>query len=540
MCVTILTNPPVALSVEEATAAREMWKWYLQYGREDDPVNLARQCEQIYNDLPISRWRLHDFFRFETEEKLAPETARVAADFRNAPGPETMTEFFDAAKQYLDAARRGLSDMADDWRVSNLADACVDQLALYTNPPNSAVTAFVRNTLSQPDPAQGNAMAWGFTVRLCRRHLCAVKNEGNAAVAPGLARLLDLAAAKPRLLWGLYGNVHPNNAGTLTGVELNCILSYEHRFSVREWFILLGAFYTVDAQGVQNRLRTRLDDMRDDPIESSQCMGHFIKSVHITARRYDWPKSQLPVEWIIDMIIEFGLDGALLGMYDLEWLRDQAGFRLSMVKLTDLISSRIKLEESPKPSDSFEIVPHDFAIGTWAHFDSDSQVEVEAFHEFCQMALGHSFTAIYWMPKYVVQLDPLGQQVAEYVRKHLADTPDINGDSLARLGYLASVYPDDSDAWASIALPICVKAQAFRREDREHVYFGLAQKKTGVLRSMPGEVADYYVQRCDSATHLLSAEPPRSPLRPYRKWVLRCAERDLRLEKGKAEEDANG
>ena len=512
MCATILKNPPIALSVEEATAAREMWKWYLQYGREDDPVNLARQCEQIYNDLPISRWRLHDFFRFETEEKLAPETERVSAAFRNAPGPETMTDFFDAAKQYLDAARRGLSDMADDWRVSNLADACVDQLDLGTNPPPpNAVTAFVREGLSQLDPVQGNTMAWGFTVSLCRRHLFVVKNEGDAAVASGLAMLLDMAAAKPRLLWGLYRNVHPVTTGTLIRDELDCILSHEAGFSVREWFILLGAFYAVDAQEIQDRLRTRLDDMRDDPIESSQSMGCFIRSVHITALRYDWPPPQIPVGWIIDMITAFGLDGALLGMHDIECLRDQAGFRLSMVQLTELIGSRIKLEESPQPSDSFEIVPHDLSIGTWAHFDTNSQVEVEAFHEFCQMALGNSFTAIYWMPKYVVQLDPSGQQVAAYVRKHLADTPDINGDSLARLGYLASVYPDDSDAWVSIARPICVKAQAFRREDREHVYFGLARKETGVLSSMPGEVADYYVQRRESAARLLSAELPGSP-----------------------------
>jgi hypothetical protein len=430
--------------------------------------------------------------------------------------------------------------MADDWRVSDLADACVDQLALDTDPPSNAVSAFVRQVLSQPDPVQGNAMAWGFAVRLCRRHLLAVKSEGDAAVAPGLAGLLDMAAAKPRLLWGLYANVHPATTGTLTRAELDCILFHEVGFSAREWFILLGAFYAVDAAGVQVRLRTRLDGMRDAPVESSECLGRFIRSAHIAALRYEWPAQQLPVGWIIDMIIAFGLDGALLGMHDLEWLREQAGFRLSMVKLTALIRSRIKLEESPKPSDRFEIVPHDFAVGTWTHFDTSNQTEVAAFDEFCQMALGHSFTALYWMPKYIVQLDPSGQQVAAYVGKHLADTPNITSDALARLGYLASVYSDDSDAWVAIARPVCLKAQVFRREDREHVYFGLTRKETGVLRSMPGEVADYYVQRRDGAARLLQVEPPTSSLRPYREWVLRCSEEDLRREEGRAEEDADG
>lgn len=538
-CAAILTAPPVALSVEEATAAREMWKWYLQYGREDDPVELARQCEEIYNGLPIARWRLHDFFRFETEEELAPETKRVAAAFRNAPGPETMAEFFDAAKQYLDAARRGRSDMADDWRVSDLADACVDQLALDTDPPSNAVTAFVRQVLSQPDPVQGNTMAWGFTVRLCRRHLFAIKSEGDAAIAPGLAGLLDMAAAKPRLLWGLYANVHPATTGTLTRAELDCILSHEDGFSVREWFILLGAFYAVDAAGVQDRLRARLDGMRDDPGEASDCLRCFIRSTHIAALRYDWPAPQLPVAWIIDMITAFGLDGALLGMHDLEWLREQAGFRLSMVQLTALIRSRIELERRPKPSDRFEIVPHDFAVGTWTHFDTSSQAEVEAFHQFCQMALGRSFTAIYWMPKYVVQLDPSGQQVAAYVGKHLADTPNITSDALARLGYLASVYPDDSEAWVVIACTVCARAASMTRQEREKVYFGLARKETGTLSGVPGEVHPYYVQARERAAELCSAEPPSSPLCGYREWALWRAETDLKREIESAEEDVN-
>jgi hypothetical protein len=537
-CAGILAAPAVALSVEEVTAAREMWKWYLQHGREDDPVDLARECERIHNDLPTSRWRLHEFFRFETEEELAPETARVAAAFGNADRTEVITEFFDAAKEYLRAARGDREDMADDWRISDLVDACADQLALDASFPGNPLTAFVRQVLAQPEP--DNMVAWGFAVRLCRRHLLAVKSEGNDAIAPALTGLLDMAAAKPRLLWGLYRNVHPNSAGVLSRAELDCIVAHEDGFSVREWFVLLGAFNGVDAQGIQSRLRARFDAMCDDPVEASECMGCFIRSVHIAARRYDWPGPQLPVGWIMDAITAFNLDAAPLGMHDLEWLRDQAEFRLNMVQLTALVRSRIELERQHEAGDRFEILPHDFAVGSWTAFDASAPSEVEAFGEFCQMALGRSFTALYWMPKYIAQLDPSGQQVGDYVARHLADSPGIDSDALARLGYLASAYPDDSDAWATIARPICMKAQASRREDREHVYFGLTKKETGVLRSMPGEVADYYVQRRDNAVCLLEAETPTSPMRPYREWVLRCAEENLRREEGRAEEDADG
>jgi hypothetical protein len=310
-----------------------------------------------------------------------------------------------------------------------------------------------------------------FAVSLCRRSLLASKTAGHIPVKTVLAQLLDISAAESRLLWGLFSNAHPASTGPLTNEELRCVLAHEDGFSGREWFIILGAFVVIDAREILERLRSRLDAMRDDPVEASQCLGYFIRSVHITALRFDWPKPQLPVGWIIDVITAFKLDGALLGMHDLEWLRDEAGFRLSMVQLTALISSRIKLERVPKPRDRFHILPHDFAIGTWTTLDTSDPSEVEAFREFCQMALGRNFTALYWMPKYIAQLDPSGQLVGDFAARHLAETPGIDGDALARLGYLASAYPDDSDAWATIARPICVKAQTFRREDREHVYF---------------------------------------------------------------------
>lgn len=535
-CAAILSSPPMPLTIEEATQARKMWSWYLEYGGDDDPMDLARQCEQIYNGL--SRWRLHDFFRFETEEELAPATARIAGILRAAPGPELFAEFFDETMKYLNAARQGRQDGADYGRISDLADACADLFALDADGPGNALTTFVVSVLGQLEPE--NQRAWEFAAKVCQRHLLAVKTVEGADIANDLARLLGITAAKSRLLWELYCNVHPASIGTLTGTELDCILAHEDGFSGREWFVLLGAFSAVDQGGVQTRLHDRLDSLHDDPVEASRCMACFISSAHLAALRYDWPPTQLPIAWIITMITEFQLDGALLGMHDLEWLRNHASFRLDLVQLAALIHFRIELEQRPKPSDRFEIVPHEFEISAWCNFDNTDRKEVDAFNEFCSMALGRSFTAMYWMPKYIAQLDPSGQHVGPFVEQHLSDRPEIDGNELARLGYLASAYPDDSDAWTAIAHPICASAQAMRREEREHVYFGLSRKETGVISSMPGQEADYYIQRLDSAVRLRDAEPHDSPLRGYREWKLHCAEADHRRARERAEEDANG
>lgn len=93
---------------------------------------------------------------------------------------------------------------------------------------------------------------------------------------------------------------------------------------------------------------------------------------------------------------------------------------------------------------------------------------------------------------------------------------------------------------ASVANPICARAATLTRDEREHVFFGLARKETGVLSSAPGQVPDYYLQVRDLALRMRNAEPPDSPLRGYREWALRRAEVDLQHEQQRAEEVENG
>lgn len=536
-CKEILQTSPT-VSVEEATAAREMWHWYLEYGGENDPVDLARQCEQIYNALPVSQWRLHTFFAFETEENLAPETQRVADAFRRADKPETIHEFFHAAKVYLEAARQGHGDLADNWRFSDLAKACFDSSIFESNPPSTALRGFVRQILSQPDPRQGDMTAWHFSVQLCRRYLFEIKKGNVADTLSGLQRLLEMTTAKSRLLWGIYANVHPLTTGTLTPAELDCLQSQESGFSEREWFSLLGAFCHVDCERVQKLIQAHFEGKPFAPVESRECMGGFICQMALTALRYEQHPAPQVIGWIIDLIKNLHLDGVLLGMPDLERLREKVDFRLTMVQFSDLIASRIALEQRPKPCDDFKIVPYDFAIHSWVNFDANNPMEVEAFHKLCQMALGQSFIALYWLPKYLAQIDSTGCSVANFVTQYLAKKQEIHGRELARLGYLASAYPDDSKAWMEIARPICEKAQTFSREDRERVFLGLARKETGVMSSAPGP--DYYVPRLDTVVRMLANEPQTSPIRPYFEWALRRAEEELRHEEARVEEDNNG
>lgn len=534
-CAAILRSPPIPLTIEEATQAREMWSWYLEYGRAEDLVKLARECEQIYDSL--STWRFHNFFRFDTEEELSPETMRIASILREASTLETFREFFEGAQKYLSTARQGAQDMADNSRIEKLAYACSEIFTFKIDQSTNPLVEFVVATLREHQPA--NQLAWTFAVKLSERYLLNSKTAPGSDVAVVLSDLLDCTNNKHRLLWGIYSNAHPSTTGELTHIELNCILGHEDGFSGHEWFTLLGVFFVVDNELVKRRLYDRFNMARDNLKEASHLMWNFIRSKYVTALRYQLKPEQITVGLILSMITEFQLDGALLGMYELEYLRERENYQLNMNEMTALIRSRIELEKREKSSECVEVVPHNFNIGKWCRFDATINEERESFQEFCNMALAGSFISLYWMPKYLAQIDPSGLHVCSFVEEQLSGSQYLNSKGLARLGYLASSYADSSTAWENIARLICERAQSMRRDERERVYFGLSKKETGVISSMPGEVSDYYVVTRDAAARLCEVEPIDSPLRGYREWALRCAEEDLRRERGCVEENAN-
>lgn len=535
-CVNILASPPVQIGIEEATEARALWKWYLKYGQKEDLVGLARQCEGLYNGL--SHWRLQDFFRFDSEQTLATETNRVASMFRAANSVAPYVKFFDEARRFIAAARHGAHDAADNSRITALADSLADDYQLNLA-ELSPLSTFVVKVLSG-DQMPENHLAWDFAVRICQKHLFNVKSTHIDSIAQHLSTWLEMSGSKDRLLWGLYSNVHPLSTGPVTQAELAAVLEHQNDFNAREFFTLLGNLAGADTETVKARLQDWLDVMRDDMVEASQCMGFFIRATYITALRYKWSREQIPVQWIVEIIVTYRLDGALLGMHDLEWLRDNANYRLSMIETVKLMRSRIELEGQNKPAEGFEIVPYKFSIGDWCHFDPNDPDERQAFFELCEIALSKTFTALYWMPKYMTQLDPSGQQVAAFVINYLESHLQLDAKSLSRMGYLASAYPEESAGWMAIAGPICERTNTMRRDDREHVYFGLARQETGVISSMPGEVPEYYLRAKETAATLLQNEPSNSPLYGYRQWAMARAEADLQHEKERAEEVANG
>ena len=103
-----------------------------------DLVALAQRCEAACSRT--TQWSPQEFFRFDTDEELAPETERVAGLLRNAPNTNAFTEFFAEAKTYLHAARAGRQDMSDSARMSALANAMLASFAPLGFAPAPPIT----------------------------------------------------------------------------------------------------------------------------------------------------------------------------------------------------------------------------------------------------------------------------------------------------------------------------------------------------------------------------------------------------------------
>ena len=531
-CAEIFERSSFQITLKEAEAARSMWKMHSKDTSEFK--NIARRCENAYGSLQISKWNFHKFFDFE--EDVSDEVKRIAKMLKKSNEPTIYTEFFADAKEYLDVVRKGKDDLADNWRITGLADVCVTQFHPEAKKTKNTLTTFVVDFLQDLENNRTtNGVSWLFIVRLCQRYLFTA-DEKKAGRRKKFEKLLKITSSPFRLLYGLYSNAHPDSLGTLSNEDLDFVLKYLNDFSEEECFRLLGVFAVFDTDQVQKILHDCLLNIKNSLEKKSEYLGGFIRSLDTIARRYKFKIPPELVQWIIEMIIEFELDGRLLEMYDLEWLRDQAYFRLDMVQFKQLIGSRIKLDENPKPYDDFEFVPHDFKVEEWVRFDENNEIEFEVFQQLCEMVYGNSFIALYWLPRYISQLAPSWQIVRQFVEKKLSS--DAALDDIFRLAKLASVYSENSDAWVGIATPICEKAEELSKTERERVYFAL-ENESGVLTSLPGQVPEYYVRKRDRARELYENETSLS-LKPYRKWALERAEEKLRFEKERVEEVNNG
>lgn len=318
-----LSNPPIALSVEEGTAARAIWEWYLKYGESETRKDLARKCEEIYRTL--SKWPVQEFFAFSDQDTLIPVTKVVADELCGAQSISEIGQFFRECEIYLSVARLGRHDGADEWRLSDLADQCIDQFN-PTDVASNAITRFVKDTIH--GKLEDFSLVKDFCIKLCRRYIRRVKIKNETPVQEAITQLINPSPDPTKLLTSIYVDPHPKVMGPLTEPELQLILDRETKIDSGTFATLMAGFSLVDGRRTREAMDRLLDRLDANSPEPSRSMLAFIGALTYAWTRHNTSDTHT-VEWILNSITRRALDGKIIESHELERLRDKCRFRLT-------------------------------------------------------------------------------------------------------------------------------------------------------------------------------------------------------------------
>lgn len=534
-CLSTLINKRTVMSFEEIWFARRVWEWYLDSESDTELLSLAKGCEDIY--LSFLKWPLHKFFKSTIEkEKEILIVEEIKRKLTSSGNVDIYLDFFNEVQNYLDIIRPTGGDLSDNIKLGNLADSFRSDEHEEIN-----LKKFMRNIL-QGD--LGNIYAVIFSVCIIQARIKAIKNSvsGDDIFSSHLKNIFMIVSDENKVdvLSRVYGCSHLKSVGQLIEDELDYIFEQELKAAEEKSYILLGAFAWVNWKKIQIKLDLFFSYLREGEQDLNNYFWKFVCAAYLSVLKYSSPLHRESLEWIIKVIKEYNLNGKFLNSRELNYLREQAGFKMTMKDMFGFIKARIDLKHNysneKKYDLYFEVLPYDFKICDWCQFDENIEDECEAFENFCNLALRRDdFLSFRKLPEYIVDLDPGANQVFKFIKKKLSNG-DCNQSQLITCSYLAAPYSNTSEAWANIACLICEKAIDFSREEREHIYFCLSKKSTGVISSTPGQVADYYYQAYYDANSMNDKED-RQPLIEYRRWAKIQAERNLEEAVSLSEED---
>jgi len=165
---------------------------------------------------------------------------------------------------------------------------------------------------------------------------------------------------------------------------------------------------------------------------------------------------------------------------------------------------------------------------------SDSK-ELQALDELIEQTTGDSVIA-YFLPPYLVDLDPQGSQVGKSVVKKIQESDSY--DRIYRFARIAGSYPTESIGWDTISLAVCATALALTlpSEEKDSLYLAIDANRIHSYSSAIGEVPSLFYDQVKNAEMGLQSEshPER---KEYWQKKLEWAKAELSREEEKAKED---
>ncbi len=140
------------------------------------------------------------------------------------------------------------------------------------------------------------------------------------------------------------------------------------------------------------------------------------------------------------------------------------------------------------------------------------------------------------LPQFLMNLDPHGRVVPDFVATRIADPlPCATIDEIAHAARAAGWYAIGSPAWRTIASVACRRAAPLEEQDRWRIYSQLSSHHMESWSGKAGEIHPRWQAAVDDARHALADEQDEL-LRKYWEWSVTVAQDRLEVERGRLEE----
>lgn len=519
-------------------AARKVWDWHAEHDWDEACAGPAKESEALFRADPIRGQLAELLLEYHSHEPLASVARDLAA--RDAP---LIEDFFAKALEFV-------ADSKEDWRRQLVRAIALNMGEL--DPVPEAVRRYASDVIvaGASHPQLGLALAV-VGARLDRLRAAgdtsAVETELAAVITPETAP--DSVRA---IIRHLYIEALPAAQARLTALDLAVLEKHRSLFAEdkRIHFVLLGLAFTIDPNVVKPQAHTAFTEAFDaDPWTFEHALAHFLhgmEGVLIVRGRAKAPLRQEDYEWIVELTSWLPESHELRSMYQLDQL-SQGYPKFTLSWLGDLVEARRKrlAEVGRKPGEDILakapwVITRNFAFADLATpiaaEGAISEADRGALERLLALA-DDGYLVSSFLPDLMRDLDPHGHVVPSLVKARLATLKDPSWEDIAKWAAYGKKYHPSSDAWREVARAACRLAEArLDQNETEKVYSHLSSFETGVLKGKVGEVHGHWRDVVEAAKKAL-AEEGDGPLRGLLAWRLHIAERQLKHEHERLEEE---
>jgi hypothetical protein len=510
------------VSARELRAARELWHWHFEFGRDEESGALAAQLEAKYMADPVvqlfeglTNWDHPD----ETRRKIDGKARELAK-----AGTAAIQDFLTQGAQFL-----GNEDMQ---RVFSVASA-LGRLALTYESVRSFLVHGFREY-------QHGGAEYQFVIAGIGDWIASRRRETSDGAAQLVKDLLEAAipAKRVHLLKVLYlANYCHDEALLNSGSEIELVRAQRFLFveskCVQDYVACTLWGLRHDWTGLKANLERACEgagrEVRGD------VTAQVVKRLHEVLASGE--SSTLPSDlrdWLWNQLVETHDLGRLdhEGRWYLGEVVKALG-KVPMPRLVDAVRRRAAWEEQAgwlgydPPAKLISLVEPITAANV-------GQPEIQRAVGELVALLGESPLMAQWLPKLLARVDPQGLEVP----RRLASLIEAEDDpeNVATLVKAAYYYGVGTPSWRHIAREAFKTAQTMQDKERLHIYYSASETGRRSYSGTAGEVAPFFVERVEAANRGLQEEQERDFV-PFWEWRKQGADSEFRHEQEKLKEE---